>query len=162
MHALPNLSTRSDQRMTVDHCALIDVRSGVYKHGWHAHDAGRYVCAVAYARAAGHDAYAILNRKLPNRIGALVEELQTLIPRRHVDDCAHPKSEQYAPLYPGIRLPLTTGISFSRTDFTAIKRGLEFVEDRKVFVGIFAAGASCQLFYLFLHGSPKPPAVAGG
>jgi hypothetical protein len=119
--------------------------------------AHRRVCSSRRAQCAPDPQLRTLDR-----ISALVEKLQTLILRRHVDDCAHAKSEQYAALYPGIRLPFTIGISFSRTDFTAIKRGLEFVEDGEVFVGIFATGASLLIVRFVPAWKSEPPAVAGG
>src|SRR5438094_6193482 len=65
VHALPDLPTRPAEPVTVDPRAFVHVRSDIHVHRRHAHDAGRYVGAVANARAAGHDAHPVGERGGP-------------------------------------------------------------------------------------------------
>src|SRR5712692_4142148 len=128
MHPLANLSTRPHQSVAVDHCAFIDVSAGVDEHRRHAHDAGRDVRAVAYARAAGHDADMIVRRKFSDWISVLVEKLKTETCRRHFHNRAHAKAEQDAALHPGIRFPLAAGIAFGGANLATIERLFELIE----------------------------------
>ena len=79
MYPLPDLRTRTDQCMAVDHCAFIDVCAGVYEHRRHAHNAGSDVCPVSNARSAWHNAHPIGGRKPFDGISMLVEKLKAAV-----------------------------------------------------------------------------------
>ena len=72
--------------MAVDHCVLVDVGAGVDEHRRHAHHAGCDISTVANTGSAGHDAHAILGRKLSDGISILVEKLQRRTGRRHFNN----------------------------------------------------------------------------
>src|SRR6185295_18052795 len=124
--------------MTVYHRPFVNVGANVYKHRRHANHPGRDVSAVAYARAARNDAYAIFSAQLPNRIGMLVEETKTAIRWRHVYDTAHAKTRQDAALDPGICFPLAIRVAFGGADLSAVERRFEIGEQGEVRLGIFA------------------------
>ena len=63
VHALADLRAGSDQRVRIDHRAVVDVGADVDVHRRHADDALAEVRAVADGRSAGHDADAVAASK---------------------------------------------------------------------------------------------------
>src|SRR6476620_10209768 len=126
MYALPNLRARSDQSVAVYHRSFIHVCTRIDEHGRHADYARGDIRAITNARPARHNAHAIVSRKLSNRIGVFVEELEGAIRGRHIDNRAHAKAQKDATLDPSIRLPRAFCVSLCRTNFTAIESRFEF------------------------------------
>src|SRR6266705_111021 len=120
MHALANLRTRTDQGVTVNHCAFIDIGARIDEHGRHADDAGSNVSAVTDAGSARNNANPIVRRKCSDWVGVLVEKLQRGTRWRHLNNRSHAKAEQNPALDPGVCLPVAAGIAFSSADLAAV------------------------------------------
>src|SRR5262249_25740998 len=101
VHALPNLCTRPDERVRINHRAFVDVGANIDEHRRHADNGRSYVGPHAYRRPSGHDSDAIGNRKPASREGVFIDEAEALA-ASHQREFSEPEAEEDALLDPNV------------------------------------------------------------
>src|SRR5207247_10742312 len=78
MHALSNLSARSDQGMKVNHRAFIDIRADINEHRRHTNDISCDIGAIANRRSARHNANSVARTEWFCRKCIFIEKMKYL------------------------------------------------------------------------------------
>ena len=79
----------------------------------------------------------------------LIEEMQTAVRGRHINNSSHAKTEQDAALHPSMRVPFAIAVAFGGANLAAIERLFELGEELEVLLLEGMLLLRCQVFDSF-------------